>query len=202
MVSAGHVACTRGSGIVSSVDDVRGMSVVRGVRGVVEYVRCVWLVAAGGGVGDWRRGLGFTNHVGTWGVLDVCLGSGGVDGVDGGMGRGLGPGSEGVVWCYVSVSSDSMCIWQVQVFVYSDRRIYAHLWCTQCSILFSPYRYSLPTMYLFRYRKSSLFVCGCRTLICLDITRFYQGQRQPSSESTCLLMLVQLHLIGSQAITG
>ena len=26
-------------------------------------------------------GLGFTNSVGTWGVLDVCLGCGGVDGV-------------------------------------------------------------------------------------------------------------------------
>ena len=28
-----------------------------------------------------------------------------------------------------------------------------------------------------------LFVCGCRTWICLDITRFYEVRRQPSSGS-------------------
>ena len=33
VVSAGHVGGIRGSGIVSSVADVLGMSVVRGVRG-------------------------------------------------------------------------------------------------------------------------------------------------------------------------
>ena len=33
MVSAGHVGGTRGSGIVSSADDVLWMSVMRGVRG-------------------------------------------------------------------------------------------------------------------------------------------------------------------------
>ena len=37
--------------------------------------------------GEWMRefGLGFTNPVGSWGVLDVCLcfGCGGVGGVDG-----------------------------------------------------------------------------------------------------------------------
>ena len=33
--------------------------------------------------GEWMRGLGFTNPVGTWGVLDVCpcLGCSGVVGV-------------------------------------------------------------------------------------------------------------------------
>ena len=30
----------------------------------------------------------------------------------------LGPGSGGVGWCYVCVSSDSLCRWQVQVSVY------------------------------------------------------------------------------------
>ena len=49
----------------------------------MEYVRCVcvWLGAV------WMRGLGlgFTNPVGTGGVLDVCLylGCGGVGGVGG-----------------------------------------------------------------------------------------------------------------------
>ena len=43
--------------------------------------------------GEWMRGLGlvFTNPVGTWGVLDVYLCCG--------VGRGLGPGSGGVVLC-------------------------------------------------------------------------------------------------------
>ena len=41
--------------------------------------------------GEWMRGLGFgfTNPVGTWGVLDMCL-------CFGGVGRGLGPGSGAV----------------------------------------------------------------------------------------------------------
>ena len=38
VVSAGHVCGTRGSGIVFSAADVQGMSVVRGMRGVVECV--------------------------------------------------------------------------------------------------------------------------------------------------------------------
>ena len=33
------------------------------------------------------------------------------------------------------VSQDYLCRWQVQVSVYCDRRIPAHLRCTQCSIL-------------------------------------------------------------------
>ena len=43
-------------------------------------------------------GLGFTNPVGTEGMLDVCLclGCGGVSGVSGRVGRGIGPGSGGV----------------------------------------------------------------------------------------------------------
>ena len=53
-------------------------------------------------------GLGFTNPVGTGGVLDMCLcfGCGGVGGVGGKW--GLGPGSSGVVvWCYVCVRCES-----------------------------------------------------------------------------------------------
>ena len=86
--------------------------------------------------GEWMRelGLGFTNPLGTGGVLDMCLcfGCGGVGGVGG---EWLGQGSGAVGWCYVCVSLDSLCRWQVQVSVYCAWRIPAHLRCTQCSIL-------------------------------------------------------------------
>ena len=56
----------------------------------------------------------------------------------GGVGRewvgGLDQGLEGRVGV-MSVSPDSLCRWQVQVSVYCDRRIPAHLTGTQCSIL-------------------------------------------------------------------
>ena len=44
----------------------------------------------------------------------------------------------------------------------------------------APYGYLLPTVYLFMadIANPDLFVCGCRTGICLDITRFYEKQRQ------------------------
>ena len=79
-----------------------------GCEELVEYVRCVcvWLGAAwvrrgcvGGEVGEWMRGLGlgFTNPVGTRGVLDVCLcfGCGGVGGVGGEWVGGLDQGLKG-----------------------------------------------------------------------------------------------------------
>ena len=53
-----------------------------------------------------------------------------------GVGRGLGPGSGAVGWCYVCVSLDSLCRWQAQVSVYCAWQIPAHLRCTQCSIMF------------------------------------------------------------------
>ena len=45
VVSTGHLCGTRGIGIVSSAADVLWISVVHGMTGVVEYVRCicVWL---------------------------------------------------------------------------------------------------------------------------------------------------------------
>ena len=52
---------------------------------LMEYMRCMRLARSGvgGEVGECMRGLGlgFTNHVGIAGVLDVCLcfGCGGVD---------------------------------------------------------------------------------------------------------------------------
>ena len=69
---------------------------------------CVWLgaVGCGGEGGGWMRelGLGFTNPVGTGGVLDVCpwLGCGDVGGVGGGVGR-VGA----VEWCYICVRCES-----------------------------------------------------------------------------------------------
>ena len=47
------------------------------------------------------------------------------------------------------------------------------------------YGYLLPTVYLFMadIENPDLFVCSCRTWICLDITRFCEEQRQPSNGS-------------------
>ena len=55
-----------------------------------------------------RIGFGITNHVGTWGVLDVflCFGFGGVGRVGGEWVGGMDQGLEG--WCYVCVSCDSV----------------------------------------------------------------------------------------------
>ena len=59
---------TRGSGVLSSTGNV----LLRGVGGVCDMCMCL----ARGGVGaEWMRelGLGFTNPVGTGGMLDMCL---------------------------------------------------------------------------------------------------------------------------------
>ena len=67
----------------------------------------------GGEGGEWMRelGLGFTNPLGTGGVLDMCLcfGCGGVGGVGGECPRGrvLGQGSGAVGWCYICVRCES-----------------------------------------------------------------------------------------------
>ena len=47
----------------------------------------------------------------------------------------------------------------------------------------APYGYLLPIMYLLKADVTipALFVCGCQIWICLDITRFYEEPRQPSS---------------------
>ena len=75
---------------------------------------CVWLGA--GWVdrgGEWMRklGLGFTNYVGTGGVLDMCLcfGCGGVGGVDGEWVGGWERWG-GVVLCVCEV-----CVWIICV---------------------------------------------------------------------------------------
>ena len=38
-----------------------------------------------------------------------------------GVGRGIGTVSKTVGWCYVCVSVDSLCRWQVHVYVYCAR---------------------------------------------------------------------------------
>ena len=81
----------RGSGVLSSTGDV----LVRGVGGVCDMCMCVDL--GGGGVDGCELmrelGLGFTNPVGTWGVLDMCFVSWlrWCGWCRWGVGRGLGP---------------------------------------------------------------------------------------------------------------
>ena len=62
---------TRGSGVLSSTGDV----LVRGVGGVCDMCMCLARGGVGGEGGEWMRELvlGFTNPLGTGGVLDMCL---------------------------------------------------------------------------------------------------------------------------------
>ena len=155
-VSAGHtyVGVTRGSCIVSSVADVLGMSVMRGVDGVCEI--CMCLVRGGMG-GKWIRGL-FLQYCENRGVCNMCLclGCGSVDGVG-----GLWMGARSMVWEGGVVSLDYLCIWQVQESVYCARRIPAHLRCTVFNPV-APHQYLLPTVYLavVDITNPDLFVCG------------------------------------------
>ena len=69
----------------------------------------MYVFGSGGVCGDgaeWMRelSLGFTNPVGTGGVLDVCLD---LRWCRWGVGRRLGPGSGVVGWCYVCVRCES-----------------------------------------------------------------------------------------------
>ena len=78
---------TRGSGVLSSTGDV----LVRAVGGVCDMCMCLARGCVGGEGGEWMRelGLGFTNPLGTGGVLDMCFGCGGVGGEwVGGLDRG------------------------------------------------------------------------------------------------------------------
>ena len=81
---------------------------------------CLARGGVGGEGGEWMRelGLGFTNLLGTGGVLDMCLvfwlrwcgwcrwGVGRGLGQGWGVGRGLGQGSGAVGWCYVCVGCE------------------------------------------------------------------------------------------------
>ena len=65
------VCCESGSGVLSSTGDVLG----RGFGGVGDMCMCLAQGGMGGEWGEWMRelSLGFTNPVGTGGVLDMCL---------------------------------------------------------------------------------------------------------------------------------
>ena len=71
---------------------------------------CVWL-----GAGWEVKGLGFTKHVETGGVLDVCLCLSWGDAIGVGGGWGLGQGLEvcggGISVCVMSL--DYVCRWKV-----------------------------------------------------------------------------------------
>ena len=68
---------------------------------------CVWLVAVWVERGEWMRelGLGFTNPVGMGSVGHVSVFW--LRWCRWGVGRGLGPGSGAVRWCYVCVRCES-----------------------------------------------------------------------------------------------
>ena len=94
---------TRGSGVLSSTGDV----LVRGVGGVCDMCMCLARGGVGGEGGEWMRelGLGFTNPVGTGGVLDMCVFW--LRWCRWGVGRWIGQGSGAVGWCYVCVRCES-----------------------------------------------------------------------------------------------
>ena len=66
---------TRGSDVLSSTGDVLEMSVVIDVGGMCDMCMCLARGGVGGEGGEWTRelGLGFTNPVGTEGVLNMCV---------------------------------------------------------------------------------------------------------------------------------
>ena len=174
---------TRGSGVVSSADDVLEMSVVRGVRGGGGCAKCVcvWL----------GTGSGFINYVGTGGAWNMCqlLGCSGVHGVGEGwvvvLVQGLEWGGVVVLWLFM---------WWVWIPCVDGRLRYLYIVLSgYLRILGAPSVQScctlsistLPTVYLYvgDIANPDLLACGCRTWISLDITRFYEVLCQPTNWS-------------------
>ena len=96
------------------------------------------------------------------------------------MGRRLEQGLEsGVVLC--------MCDLRVWMFCVDGMSWYLYIVLCGHPVFnpIAPCRYLLPTVYLFMadIAKTDMFVCSCRTWICLDITRLYEEFCQPSSGS-------------------
>ena len=86
------------------------------------------------------------------------------------------------------MSPDYLGRCQDHVSVFCARRIPAHLGCTQCSIMLHIIDICLISnqlciclWHISKIETCNLFVCCCRTCICLDITRLYDDQRLPSS---------------------
>ena len=72
------------------------------------------------------------------------------------------------------MSPDSLCRWQVQLYVYCAWRIPVHLRCTQRSIL-------LHLIDICFLQCICLWqISQIQTCLCVDITRFYEEQRLPS----------------------
>ena len=91
---------TRGSGVLSSTGDV----LAERCWWMCDMCMCLARGGVGGEGGEWMRiGLGFTNPVGTGGVLDMCVFWFGW--CRWGVGRGLGQGSGavGLVLCLCEV---------------------------------------------------------------------------------------------------
>ena len=114
-------------------------------------------------------------------------------------------------WSRVSCESGFFVLDGRSRYLYIVLSGYVHLRCTQCSILlhlvdmcFLPcicivYHYFFISKYLYSTQFTNkcalmmadivnpdLFVCSCRTWICLNITRAYEEQHQPSSRSEWL----------------
>ena len=99
---------TRGSCVLSSTGDMLEMSVARGVGRVCDMCICL----AQGGVG----GEGVSEPEDWVWAIPILWGQGGVRRVSvlrwcgwcrWAVGRGLGPGSRAVEWCYVCVRCES-----------------------------------------------------------------------------------------------
>ena len=81
------------------------------------------------------------------------------------------------------MSPDSLCRWEVQGSIYCAWRIPAHHRCTPCFNPVATYGYPFPIGFMADIANPDLFVCGCRTWICLDINRFYEEHIQTCSVS-------------------
>ena len=115
----------------------------------------------------------------------LCFGCGGVGSVGGEWVGGLAQGLEG--WCYVCVRyepgfSVQMAGPGICVLCLADTC------ASEVHPVFNPvapHGYLLPNMHLFiaNIANPDSFVYICRTWIIVDITRFCEEQRQPSSVS-------------------
>ena len=176
---------TCASRVLSSACDVLEMNVVSDVGGVCDM--CMCLVRGGVG-GEWVSGLGlgFTNPGGTGGTRDmcVCFGCGGVGGVERSGWVDWSRVLEGGVvlnLCLLCVCT--ICVDGKSRYLYIVHGGYLRIFGAPRFNPVVPYRYLLPNLYLSvaYIANPDLFPCVCRTWICLDISRFYVEQYQPSS---------------------
>ena len=99
-----------------------------------------------------------------------------------------------MVLCLCELSSlDSLCRWQVQVYVYCAWQIPAHLRCTQCSILFHLMDICFLTcicLWQMSEIQTRLFNVVVPGLVSSS-PRFCEEQRQPSSGSAMYTMVIK-----------